>query len=540
MRAHAAAQRLFLAVATLVAGMTAMAIGWSWYETRTQGAALRFVLDRGGAALVDGLGHAVDNALRSNREVDELTSARLLDIARLIEQLDAAATLSRDDLQPMLAEHSLQHVALIDEKLQPVVAVPATGYAPNVAPYRETLLALAAGSADEAVFPALAFGRDGGRSFAAAVRRRRGGAVLVTMDATDMLSFITETSAASLIDEVVSNGGIERAVLEDPSGKVLAEARAGDGAPSPAALVFEHPVPVSPTEVGKLRLQISGAPLEAVERAGRFRTAAAASVALASMLVGAAFLLLRQRSLRLESDLVRANLRLVREKAKREQLAAFGRMASSVAHEIRNPLNGISMGVQRLAAEFAPQPDAEDHGRLVALVRGEIARLDRIVGRFLESGRTARPHPVEGDMAAEIRSFEPFLREGMPAGTRLSLDLRPVPACFDAAALRQILLNLTRNAVEATSGRGTVRLSLRADGDLALLDVEDDGPGIPDDARNRVFEFGYTTKERGNGMGLPIVHRLVTEMQGTVKLESPATGGTRVRIAFPLRCTEAA
>jgi len=118
---------------------------------------------------------------------------------------------------------------------------------------------------------------------------------------------------------------------------------------------------------------------------------------------------------------------------------------------------------------------------------------------------------------------------------RLSTDLGGVRgAVFDPAALRQILHNLVRNAVEAMESGGAIRVRTRVERGKAVLEVSDEGTGIRPEDLDRVFEFGFTTKAQGNGLGLPIVHRLASEMGGSVAIDSEPVRGTTVSIRLPL------
>jgi signal transduction histidine kinase len=234
-----------------------------------------------------------------------------------------------------------------------------------------------------------------------------------------------------------------------------------------------------------------------------------------------------------------------RESRRSQNLEAFGRLAAAMAHEIRNPLNAVAVGVQRLAREF---PDARhagadgvDRRRMTDIIRSEVERLDGIVTRFLDLARPPRLNPVPGDLDSQVRYMVAFLATGLPAGVRLLAEPGGLPpVVFDAAAIRQVLHNLVRNAVEAMGDGGTVRIATRREGRTAILEVSDDGPGIPPDHLDRVFEFGFSTRPQGNGMGLPIVHRLVEEMGGTLVLDSAPGRGTTMRIALPLAAVAAA
>ena len=227
--------------------------------------------------------------------------------------------------------------------------------------------------------------------------------------------------------------------------------------------------------------------------------------------------------------------RLEQEARRTESLVAFGRLAATVAHEVRNPLNAIAVGVQRLGREFPPRERDDEHRKLTGLLRSEIDRLNGTVTRFLELARPPRIEPRAGDLASLVREMVRLLAEGAPPGVRLVEEGDELPpVLFDVAAVRQVILNLVRNAIEAVGGKGTIRVSTRREGGRVLLAVADDGPGIAPENRDRIFDFGFTTKPDGNGLGLSIVHRLVTEMGGTVSLGSGAGGGTEVRVLLPL------
>jgi len=217
-----------------------------------------------------------------------------------------------------------------------------------------------------------------------------------------------------------------------------------------------------------------------------------------------------------------------------ESVSALGRLAASVAHEVRNPLNSIAVGVQRLRREFRPAERPEEFNRLTSIVGEEIERLDAIVDSFLDLARTPQVSPRKADLAAVVRESMPLLAHGAPVGVEVFTDLEPTPeARFDPTALRQILLNLVRNGVEAVDARGSIRVATGSNDSSVKLEVSDDGPGIAEQDRERVFEFGFTTKPAGTGMGLPIVQRLIAEMDGTIEIADGPLGGTVVRVFFP-------
>lgn len=225
--------------------------------------------------------------------------------------------------------------------------------------------------------------------------------------------------------------------------------------------------------------------------------------------------------------------RLECEKQTNATLASFGRFAATVAHEIRNPLNAIAVGAQRLSLEGMLRDNGNQPQRLLELIHREIERLDHILSDFLDLARPPRLQPLPGDLDALLREMSPLLQEGNPAGVSLHLECGGGTAVFDPGAVRQSIMNLVRNAREAVGTRGNIEIATRQEAECSVVEVRDDGPGIPPENRQRVFEFEFTTKPAGNGLGLAIVHRLVTEMGGRVELDSLEGHGTVVRLLLP-------
>ncbi len=215
-----------------------------------------------------------------------------------------------------------------------------------------------------------------------------------------------------------------------------------------------------------------------------------------------------------------------------ERLAAVGGLAASVAHEIRNPLAAIS-GSAELLDSVALQ---DDDARLLSIIRRESTRLSELVTDMLAFTRPRPPNRARVSLPRVAReALEHFGADPSNAGLKLELRTAEVPDVeVDAAQLTQVLWNLLRNASEAMGGHGTLTLEVGRgrDPDAVELVVRDEGPGIPEDQRDRIFDPFFTTKERGTGFGLATVHRIVNDNGGTIELSSIAGEGTAFRLSF--------
>ena len=230
---------------------------------------------------------------------------------------------------------------------------------------------------------------------------------------------------------------------------------------------------------------------------------------------------------------------LEKRAADAEALSAMGTLALNLAHEIRNPLNAAKLQLHLLGKDVDKlSPEAETRAALrqrITIVGDEIARLNRLLSEFLELARPrgiAREPVHVGELVDSVLSLE---RESAEArGVRVARDLASgVVAIGDAEKLRQVVLNLVVNALEAMKDGGVLTVRAAADGERIVLSVEDTGPGIPPEVRAQVFDPFFTTKEAGTGLGLSIVRKIVDQHAGDVRLESEVGKGTTVRVWIP-------
>src|SRR5215218_10317854 len=235
-----------------------------------------------------------------------------------------------------------------------------------------------------------------------------------------------------------------------------------------------------------------------------------------------------------DSRLLEENLRLERELAQRERLAALGRMAATVAHEIKNPLSAIKSIAQVMREDESLRTEYE---RDLGLIVGETDRLSQSVTQLLSFARKESPAGQPLSVDELVRSVVDLFRaSAKEQGIVLDLHVKVEAelAGKSVSALRDALSNLLLNALQSTPHGGRVELmAAQSDGEL-VISVQDSGSGVPVDLRERIWEPFFTTRQRGTGLGLAIVRKRVQEVGGTATLVNGNGGGAlfqlRVRI----------
>jgi len=236
--------------------------------------------------------------------------------------------------------------------------------------------------------------------------------------------------------------------------------------------------------------------------------------------------------------LIEEKLRLERELAERERLAALGHMAASISHNLKNPLGSIKTILQ-VQLESPEMPDSLKTETRMVLT--EISRLSNKLGQLLQFSRPAvLGETAAGCDVAEVIAEVTAVLHHESENKRIRLQVAANRSLHVAAghdAVNDIVSNLILNGLEAASAGGHVRVSASQCDGKAQLCVEDDGDGIPTDLREKVLQPFFTTKTQGTGLGLSIVAKRVAEANGTLDLQSPLADGrgTRFSICLPLR-----
>jgi signal transduction histidine kinase len=229
---------------------------------------------------------------------------------------------------------------------------------------------------------------------------------------------------------------------------------------------------------------------------------------------------------------------VVRERhAQADRILAMQTMSAGLAHEVRNPLNAAKLQLELLERRLRRQSDDARLTEPTELAQKEIERLTNLLNEFLVFARPPELHAQEHDVVAIVRHVIDLERVAAERhGTTLHLTADPavLNAAVDAAKLHQLVLNLVRNACEAVPVGGNVRVSVNVGLEDARfrIRVQDDGPGIPEKVRSRIYEPFFSTKEGGTGLGMSIVHSLVSLHGGSIELETGSTG-TTFDVAIP-------
>jgi signal transduction histidine kinase len=244
-------------------------------------------------------------------------------------------------------------------------------------------------------------------------------------------------------------------------------------------------------------------------------------------------------------DLTRVEQLEERERL-RDRLAALGEMAAAIAHEVKNPLAGIEVMAGILKRQLLESPDAQS---ILGDIIKEAKMANAIVLEILDFVRPIRLQVERIILADAVRDAVSMAESHVPRGevavdVMLAADLPSIHG--DPYQLRQLFTNLMTNAFEALGGRGTVRIlatqiaedpsvSEPQGGPSLLIEVTDDGPGVPVDVMDRIFSPFFTTKPQGSGLGLAIVRKIVDAHDGRIDVSTPVAGGTRFRVTLPVK-----
>ena len=231
--------------------------------------------------------------------------------------------------------------------------------------------------------------------------------------------------------------------------------------------------------------------------------------------------------------------RMRRDLRRQDRLAVVGELAAGLAHEIRNPLAAIRGAVDELD-KSADSPEMSQ--KLTNIAMRESDQLNQIVQGFLDFARNPDVRRETIDAMVLVEEVAEWLRRKYMGESNLTIDVESneegLTVSADRTQLKQVLLNLARNGVEAMDGEGTLSLRVSRDDHTTAITIADEGPGIDPDEVARIFEPFYTTKSSGVGMGLAVCQRIITAHDGVISVASREGGGTAMIVRLPTGAEE--
>lgn len=227
----------------------------------------------------------------------------------------------------------------------------------------------------------------------------------------------------------------------------------------------------------------------------------------------------------------------------RDYMITAGELSSILAHEIKNPMNSIIINMEVLRntiielTKASPSPLSDKAQRYLDTIEGEIRRLDKVIKGFLDFATPPQQIKIKFKLNPVIQTIAEFVKHELEQHRiELSLQLQSdLPAIMGSPDhIKQALLNLVLNAMQALPGGGKISILSEIEGSNIAVTVADSGQGISTDLHEKIFTPYYTTKAKGSGLGLTIVRRVIKEHLGDIKLESSPERGTRFKLLFPM------
>jgi signal transduction histidine kinase len=573
-------QRVFLPRHFLASGLLILIVAsfYVFFEAQRLKQEFLHQTENKGAALAEAMETSVRNAIVGNALLEDLIEQRLLDNARLIDQLLLSRRVDEALLKQVSAMNRLQKIDLLDEQGQPweLSALPTMitrkteeklfQSRQHTISYmwgkRWRLPGEKAGNRD-AELPSRIKKSEfwKGSAIGVAVGAHSfPGIIAIHANADYILNFEKEIGVQRQIQELGRQPETEFVAFLDSNLNVVAHTdpkRIGrqekesvvlrakvdrqllsqivDSSGGKQYLEVVKPVVLDESNLGFLQIGLSLGPMEVA-----WRNSLHAIVILGLAILGAGILGMAAIFHNQHSHLQEVKA-LEIEVLHRERLSALGSMAAAVAHEVRNPLNAISMGLQRLKVEFSPIDDRNEYSHLTELILGEVRRLNFIVEQFLSLARPVEIKP-EALPLQEILKELAALEESQARQSNVQIKVIAAPTLpalnADPNHLTQVLLNLMLNGLQAMPQGGTLTLEAKVSDNNFQISVTDTGSGIPPENLSRIFDPYFTTKSQGSGLGLAISRRIIEAHGGTITAVNGSRGGCRFEIFLPLKRIE--
>ncbi len=541
-----------------------------FFEINRTRKSLRDILESQGETLLQGLereiqntvsvievmegvpgGHLLNIASSANFfAIEDAIVDYLLEIATLVDQNDASQTLSPSELERVAQTEGLKRIDILD----------ATSQSPVVEKDLSSYLPLLKGTRDMIIIPFTKLTPDEEDRFSVAIRRTEGeGIISVSIDSSQMKNLRRRFAIQNLLQTLSFGEGIQYLSILDDSLSLVAQIKNEDVGDVLDAVFLQSvqkgigPEPrfrrmsdkqevfeitrilhLEQNPYGIMQVGLSTSQIQNVLFLTRRNVVLSVGVLLALSITGVTLIYMNQNR----------HLRKLREMEERtqaaERLLSIGKLGAGLAHEIRNPLNAIGMAIQRLHREFLPreEDEAKEYGRFIRVIREEIKRLNQIVDQFVLFSKPHKLSLIPVSLADILDSISILFAEEAKARSVVmhkEIDLKLPSALIDKGKITQALINIVTNGLHAMDGGGKLTIKAEMDRkDWVKVTVSDTGQGIPEDRIEKVFDYSYTTREKGLGLGLPLAHKIIEEHGGRISMESQVGKGTTVCILLPI------
>jgi len=402
--------------------------------------------------------------------------------------------------------------------------------------------------------------REPKEKYIAAIIRPKGGFYVAMVEAEELTNIQKETGITPLINSLVADSSLKYIAIQDTLGIIAATGNIKELS-SIYSDVFlqkvqqEHdffyrihsfkdeqvyesvaPFHVMDTDYGLIRIGFDYRPITELNQVAIRNAIVRMLISGLVLLVLFAYSMITRR-LQLvhdEKERITAEVyRLQEDIHRKEKLTAMGELAAGVAHEVRNPLNAISMSVQRLGKSLELEPASKEQ-KMISTIRNEINRIGEIIQQFLSFARPSKINKTKSNLNQIVKeALEIYHAKFIESAIVTDIEFGEIPdMMLDGEKIKQVIINLFENAIHAMQSGGKLSVKLEKTSSEILLKIRDTGIGISQENIEKIFNLYFTTKPEGNGLGLPQVYQIISNHNGRIDVKSEIDKFTEFTITF--------